>query len=132
MSYLDRDEAIARIRTALRRRSGVAWSVKGGRGTAWGWLRISAPPSRLGCGRFHSYVYGGDDCRDCDAQRFELYGGATECSAHACSDSCYRAYLTPEDRATLAHLLGGERVHAQGVVVSPDSREYYVRCAEGR
>ena len=37
---MDRNEAIKRIRTALRRRSGKAWSVKGGRGTAWGWIHI--------------------------------------------------------------------------------------------
>ncbi len=43
---IDRDEAIARIRTALKRRSGKAWSVTGGRGTAWGWITVEAPPAR--------------------------------------------------------------------------------------
>lgn len=42
----DRNAAIAAIRAALRRRTGRAWSVTGGRGTAWGWIRISAPPAR--------------------------------------------------------------------------------------
>jgi hypothetical protein len=42
----DRDEAIARIRRALRQRTGRAWSVTGGRGTAWGWITITAPPAR--------------------------------------------------------------------------------------
>ena len=42
---MDRNEAITRIRTALRRRSGKAWSVKGGRGTAWGWIHIDVPPA---------------------------------------------------------------------------------------
>jgi hypothetical protein len=42
----DRDSAIAAIRSALRRRTGRAWSVTGGRGTSWGWIRISAPPAR--------------------------------------------------------------------------------------
>jgi hypothetical protein len=42
----DRDEAIARIRAALRRRTGKAWSVTGGRGTSWGWITISSPPAR--------------------------------------------------------------------------------------
>lgn len=45
-TYIDRDEAIKRIRTALRARSGKAWSVTGGRGTAWGWINIDAPPAR--------------------------------------------------------------------------------------
>jgi hypothetical protein len=44
---ITRDEAIRRIRTALKARTGRTWSVTGGRGTAWGWIRISAPPARL-------------------------------------------------------------------------------------
>lgn len=44
----DRDAVIARIRAALKDRSGKTWSVKGGRGTAYGWIDVSAPPARLG------------------------------------------------------------------------------------
>ena len=44
---MDRNSAIKEIRTALRRRSGKSWSVTGGHGTAWGWIRITAPPKRL-------------------------------------------------------------------------------------
>lgn len=36
-----------KMRQLLRQRSGKTWSVKGGRGTGWGWLTISAPPSRM-------------------------------------------------------------------------------------
>lgn len=43
---MDRDAAIAAIRTALRRRSRQRWSVTGGRGTAWGWITVTAPPAR--------------------------------------------------------------------------------------
>lgn len=50
--WLDRDEAIRRIREGLKARSGKTWSVKGGRGTAWGWLKISAPPKRCTAGDF--------------------------------------------------------------------------------
>lgn len=42
----DRDETIAIIRTELKRRSGKAWSVTGGRGTVWGWITVTAPPAR--------------------------------------------------------------------------------------
>lgn len=45
---IDRDEAIVAIRKALRRRSGKAWSVRGGRGTTWGWITIISPPRRRG------------------------------------------------------------------------------------
>jgi hypothetical protein len=43
----DRNEAIKEIKKALKARSGKSWSVTGGRGTAWGWIHISVPPSRL-------------------------------------------------------------------------------------
>lgn len=44
---MDRNETIARIRAALKRRSGRPWSVTGGRGTARGWITLPAPrPAR--------------------------------------------------------------------------------------
>lgn len=42
-----RNDAIKLIRAALKRRSGKAWSVKGDRGTAWGWIHIASPPRRM-------------------------------------------------------------------------------------
>ena len=46
MAANDRDDTIRIIRDALKRRSGKAWSVTGGRGTAWGWIAITVPPRR--------------------------------------------------------------------------------------
>lgn len=42
----DRNAVIARIKAALKARSGKTWSVTGGRGTAYGWITIDAPPAR--------------------------------------------------------------------------------------
>lgn len=42
----DRDAVIATIRADPRRRCGKSWSVTGGRGTAWAWITIQAPPAR--------------------------------------------------------------------------------------
>lgn len=42
----DRNRTIAELRRVLRARSGRAWSVSGGRGTAWGWITIQSPPAR--------------------------------------------------------------------------------------
>jgi hypothetical protein len=42
----DRDDAILRIRRGLRARTGRPWSVRGGRGTSWGWIRVTCPPAR--------------------------------------------------------------------------------------
>lgn len=44
---MDRNEAITNIKVALKRRSGKSWSVRGGSGTAWGWIKISAMPKNL-------------------------------------------------------------------------------------
>jgi len=43
---MERDEAIQRIRKALKQRSGKSWSVRGGQGTAWGWITVDVPPAR--------------------------------------------------------------------------------------
>lgn len=64
--YTDRNTAIVHIRAALRARSGKAWSVTGGRGTAWGWITIMSPPKRCG-----GYGYMTDE--DC-AELGELLG----------------------------------------------------------
>ena len=45
---LGRDVAIAKIRAALKERSAKRWSVRGGRGTGWGWIKVIAPPARRG------------------------------------------------------------------------------------
>lgn len=47
---MDRNDAIKRIKDALQRRSGKSWSVTGGKGTAWGWITIDAPPKRRAFG----------------------------------------------------------------------------------
>ena len=39
---LSRNAVIKRIRQALKRRSGHVWSVRGGTGTAYGWITIRA------------------------------------------------------------------------------------------
>jgi hypothetical protein len=43
---METEEAVKRIREALRERSGKPWSVTRGRGTAYSWLRIMSPPAR--------------------------------------------------------------------------------------
>jgi len=55
----DRDKFIKAYRHALKSRSGKQWSVTGGRGTAWGWIHITALPRN------------GGSCMD-DATRAEL------------------------------------------------------------
>jgi len=121
-TYNSRDEAIEIIRTALRRRSGKAWSVSGGRGTTWGWIRIAAPPARrtwslhpkkLDDGRAPLYF---EDFEDRDTGE----------PGH---------HTSPADREELAALLALEtRVHHQGLMIPASSAYYreYIERAEGR
>lgn len=106
---MDRNEAIDRIRRALKARSGKAWSVTGGRGTAWGWIKIDAPPKR---------------------QRYDFEGNKIP-------EGDRYGYMGLEDRAELAKLLGrrdGDLIHPQGESI-PAANDYYrwfVDLAEGR
>jgi len=106
----DRNPAIQRIRTALRLRTGRAWSVRGGSGTAYGWITIDAPPSRQVCGQQTHDQPCGADC------------------AH------YRGYMSADDQAMLALALGLDRIHLQGVSIPAghDYRREYIDRAEGR
>ena len=81
---MDRNQVIAEIKTALRKRSGRSWSVTGGRGTSWGWISIHAQPSQR---------VGYD-------------------------------YLSEQDQAALAQLLGLDSVHHQGISI-PAGNDYY-------
>jgi len=110
---IDRNEAIARIRKALKVRSGKAWSVTGSRGTAWGWINIDAPPAR----RTWHFETGPDGKRVDNPKEIN-------------DPSRTFGHMSPDDREELARLLDETTVHHQGVSVSPDAREYYVLAAE--
>jgi hypothetical protein len=113
MEFLDRDTVIARIKAALKRRSGKAWSVTGGRGTGWGWIRIDAPPAAR---TWRRRVISQDVYEDYDSgQR----GGM----------------MSPADRALLGQVLGrGGPCHHQGELIPASSAHYreYLDRAEGR
>jgi hypothetical protein len=114
---MDRDEAIDRIRKALRERSGKTWSVKGGRGTAWGWIRIASPPAKQTTR--HRLRPGQPD----RPENYEPYDSGQP-----------GGVMTVADREELARLLGLERVHDAGVSI-PNSTDYYIEHidrAEGR
>lgn len=102
---MDRSEAIARIKRGLQQRSGKTWSVTGGRGTAWGWLHIDAPPAR----------------------RTYEWDGITSTTEFG--------HASLAERMELAQLLGlSAPIHAQGVSVAASNAYYeeYVARAEGR
>jgi len=103
---MDRNEAITQIRAGLKRRSGKAWSVTGGRGTAWGWLTIDIPARR----------------------RTYAWDGVTSAGKPD-------QYASLAEREELTALLGlGQLVHPQGesVPASGTYWEEYVDRANGR
>jgi hypothetical protein len=121
LTSVDRDDAIKIIREALRRRSGKSWSVKGDRGTAWGWINITAPPKRR-VAHLQNPAYNCDNPEPGALPYFEIS-----------ADEDHGAwYMSDADAAELGKLLGFNRpVHCQGVSIAAASdyrREYIARA----
>lgn len=142
---MDRNEAIDIIRKSLKARSGKQWSVKGNRGTAWGWIDIDAPPKR----RTWKFVYTDTPNPPCDGA---VYSGSAESPEQDAyikfaisrgmyvrytweveDPNCEFGHMSPSDRKELAKLLNLESVHHQGVSIPSGShyREEYVARAKG-
>lgn len=114
-----RNDAISRIKDALRARSGKAWSVKGGRGTAYGWISIYAPPKRC----TWDILKVERDPYD-DSPAWYWRNGLEPGKGH----------MGPDDRDQLAELLGLDSIHYQGHNIPASGAYYqeYVDRAEGR
>jgi hypothetical protein len=140
---VDRDEAIARIKSALKLRSGKTWSVKGNRGTAWGWIDIDAPPKRRTWKDVQTNTpeppspnarYRGVDCV---TPHYRVEAGAEDAILSPADDPWAReaaasgrsliynwehevpgaqfGHMSPDERIELGKLLGlGKAVHFQG------------------
>jgi hypothetical protein len=150
---MDRAEAIKKIKTALQKRSGKTWSVTGGKGTAYGWLTIDAPPARR---TWHdtqtattepptpAAQYRGASCvtpghRVGPGAEDPILSPADDpWATQAAATGYYMRYnweheypkmtyghMSPEERVELGKLLGlGEPVHFQGHSV-PSGNDFY-------
>lgn len=117
-AFGDRNACIAELRRVLRERTGRAWSVAGDRGTAWGWIKITAPPARRVC-------------------REGVQSGPCPCG----STDCPRWYMTEQDREILGAAMlcrenyetGKRLAHHQGesIPASSDYRMQAVQVARG-
>lgn len=105
-----REEVIKAIKAALERRSGKKWSVTGGRGTAYGWLHIDAPPKER---TWHRRDTGAKDLQGDPV--YEWYNDPTQ----------KFGYTSPARRQELAALLGKTDIHCQGENI-PASTAYYM------
>ena len=102
----DRDATIHELRKLLKERTGRAWSVTGGRGTAWGWIKIDAPPTRRTWGFY--LPEGMADIPENYRERDMRQPGRC---------------MSPDDKAVLAKALAKEFVHYQGESIAA-SREH--------
>lgn len=122
---VDRSEVTKFIKANLKKRTGRDWSVTGGRGTAWGWLRIEAPKSRRVCHdpnpAHEPFAPVGDPARD-ELPWVERPPAEGETAW----------YTSQEDRVVLAEALGIglNQSSCQGVSISPDSWDFYMDRAE--
>jgi hypothetical protein len=115
---MNRNETMKAMKAALEKRSGKRWSVTGGIGTAYGWLKITSPPAR------------------------RTWGHRQVTPQTATARDTWEAYdtgepgrgMSPTDRAELAKLLALDSVPDAGESI-PSSNAYYeeflARC-EGR
>jgi hypothetical protein len=103
---MNRNDVIACIRAQLKRRSGKAWSVTAGRGTAWGWLNIDAPPARR--------LYRADGVTRCAPVELKRHHG----------------HASLAERQEIATLMGFDQpIHFQGLSI-PDSHAHYQEYCE--
>jgi hypothetical protein len=108
---MERNATIHEIKSALQRRSGKTWSVTGGRGTAYGWITIDAPPARR---TSHCQLKAG-----AYSSRPEDYEHVDTGQPGGC--------MTEADRHELKRLLGDDDMYnigLQGVSI-PASNDYY-------
>jgi len=127
---IDRDDAIKLIREALKKRSGKSWSVTGGRGTAWGWINVTAPSARR-VGHKANPEY--DALAFEDQIRIDRTGEGPPSSLDD-PDAESRYYMSREDCEELEQLFGLSRpAHCQGVSIAAasDYRRFYVARAKG-
>ena len=124
--YIDRDEAIKRIRSALKRKTGKTWSVTGGRGTAWGWITVQAPPKRRLCHDQNPDWTGFDDIPTCIRKT-----GKPPWIERKPKDGEKGWYTSDAEAGQLGRAFKlDRRAHFQGLHISPDETEFYVKRAE--
>lgn len=121
-THEDRNATIKAIRAALKRRSGKAWSVTGGRGTAWGWIHIEAPPARRTFKHREKAGVNGYQANWKD--QFEEYDSGEPGNGMSEAET--------QELARLLDISAGQASGGVGIPASYDYRREYIDRAEGR
>jgi hypothetical protein len=116
IAFAGRNAVIEAVRAALKERTGKAWSVKGGRGTAWGWIQIDTTPKRATCHTVKKAGAVSNHPDDYERKDTGVPGGV----------------MTDAERAELAGVLGLETVHQQGESVAASTAYYRVIVARAK
>ena len=116
---IERADAVKRLKKALKTITGKTWSVKGSRGTAWGWIDIQAPKSRR-VGHTPDPAWKHWEADPDEPGYFE--------NPDAPKDEKW--YTSKADGDTLADIFDKPGFYHQGMSVSPDGREWHVLKAE--
>lgn len=101
----DRNQTIALLKELLKQRTGTSWSVRGGKGTAWGWIKIESMPARQ---TWRSRLKEG--AMSNAPENFERYDSGMPGGS-----------MSPDDIAALSDALG-KRVHCQGESVAASTQ----------
>ena len=117
--YISTDEAVKRIRTALKKRTGKTWSVKRGRGTGYCWLKVAAPPRRK-VGHDENPAWA---CWDLDSNEPRYYERPK-------NERDVMTYTSDADAQIIADIFGKPRHQCQPMSISPDEHEWAVLQAE--
>lgn len=121
MAYIERKDAVKRIKAALKKKTGKTWSVTGGRGTAWGWLCVQAPKKRRVSHKENPA---------CNRMVYPLPPGQSLYIEYV-RENGVNYYTSDVDCEELARAFGlSSKVHYQGLNISPDQRELYVKMIE--
>jgi hypothetical protein len=124
--YLERSEAVRRLKAALKKKTGKTWSVTGGRGTGWGWLRIQAPKVRRVAHGVNPRYNGFDQIDVCIRKT-----GKPPWIEFVSDDAEENRYTSDEDSRTLTEIFKpGHSYHYQGLSVRPEDWELYLERVE--
>jgi hypothetical protein len=124
--YMTRNEATKRIRKALKEKTGRVWSVTGGRGTGYGWVRIQAAKKDRVAHRQNPGYKGWMTISQCVMET-----GKPPWIEFVSDDKAENQYTSDADCELLTRIFQTPyKHHYQGLSIKPGATELYVQRVE--